>query len=157
LNPALVPDFFWCDAMLPLIVTAALIVHEGLLLVTQRRADAPYPLLWEFPGGKLEPSEDPRDCIVREIREELAIEVEADAVYEVIYHRYPERPVLVLVYRCRWVAGTVEDREVAAHRWVTTAELMSLELLPADIPLAERLHRELSDADSSLLHVTRQS
>ena len=141
--------------MMPLIVTAALVENDGKVLVTQRRPDAPYPHLWEFPGGKLEPSEDPRDCIVREIREELAIEVDVSAVYDVIYHRYPERPVLVLVYRCRWISGVIENREVAAHRWVTPEELANLDLLPADIPLVDRLNRGLPDEGSSLLHITR--
>jgi len=141
--------------MVPLIVTAALIVNDGKVLVTKRRADVPYPHLWEFPGGKLEPSEDPRDCIVREIREELDMEVNAAAVYDVIYHRYPERTVLVLVYRCRWLSGVPINREVAAHRWMAPDDLSSLDFLPADIPLVERLTLELPDEDPSLLHVTR--
>jgi 8-oxo-dGTP diphosphatase len=143
--------------MIPLIVTAALIVHNGKVLVTKRRPDVPYPHLWEFPGGKLEPSEDPRDCIVREIREELDMEVDVATVYDVIYHRYPERTVLVLVYRCRWLSGKPRNREVAAHRWVAPDALPNLDFLPADIPLVERLTLELPDEDPSLLHVTRRS
>lgn len=143
--------------MLPLIVTAAVIVHDGKVLVTRRRPDAPYPDLWEFPGGKLEPSEDPRDCIVRELHEELEIGVTVSDAYDVIYHRYPERPVLVLVYRCHWRSGVPRNREVAAHRWAAPDELTTLDFLPADIPLVERLVRELHDEDSSLLRVTRRS
>ncbi|HEX9023152.1 MAG TPA: (deoxy)nucleoside triphosphate pyrophosphohydrolase [Geobacteraceae bacterium] len=134
--------------MFPLLVTAAIIMHEGKVLLTRRKPDVPYPLLWEFPGGKLEAEEDPRDCVVREIREELAIEVSVSGIYEVIYHRYPERAVLVMAYRCQWQSGTIVDLDVAEHRWVSPCELTRFPLLPADIPLAERIRAELGDADS---------
>jgi 8-oxo-dGTP diphosphatase len=137
--------------MNPLLVTAAIIEHEGKILLAQRRADAPYPLLWEFPGGKLEPMEDPRDCVIREVREELAIEVEAGPVYDVVYYRYPERTVLIIVYRCRWLSGEVRDLDVTAHRWAAPEELLTFTLLPADVPLAERLCAEYRDARPSCL------
>lgn len=137
--------------MFPLLVTAAIIGHEGKLLLTRRRSDVPYPLLWEFPGGKVEPDEDPRDGIVREIMEELAIEVEVCGIYDVIYYRYPERPVLVLVYRCSWLSGEIKDLEVAEHRWVSPWEVGKLDLLPADIPLAEKICRDFADADFTCL------
>jgi 8-oxo-dGTP diphosphatase len=133
--------------MYPLLVTAAIIVHEGKVLLTRRKADVPYPLLWEFPGGKVEPAEDPRDCIVREIREELAIQVSVAGIYEVIYHRYPERAVLVLVYRCLWLSGEIIDLDVAEHRWVLPCELGKFELLPADIQLAEKICMEFANVD----------
>ena len=128
--------------MLPLLVTAAVIRHDGRILITRRKADVPYPLLWEFPGGKLEKNEDPRECVVREIREELAIEIGVEGIYEVVYYRYPERPVMVLAYRCRWTGGEVQDLDVTEHRWVTPSELALFDFLPADIPLLERLRSE---------------
>jgi len=137
--------------MFPLLVTAAIIPHDGKLLVTRRKADVPYPLLWEFPGGKVEPQEDPRDCIVREIREELAIEVDVAGIYDVIYYRYPERAVLVLAYRCHWLRGEIIDLDVAEHRWVLPCDIPKLELLPADFPLAEKICREHKNADFTRL------
>lgn len=137
--------------MLPLIVTAALIEHDGKILLTRRRADVPYPNLWEFPGGKLEPGEDPRDCIVREIFEELGMMISAGPVFDVMYHGYPERTVLVLVYRCYWTAGEVTDIQVAEHRWVLPADIAGYSLLPADMPLAERISREFDHEDTSRL------
>ncbi len=128
--------------MLPVLVTAAIIIHQGKVLLARRRADAPYPLLWEFPGGKVEPMEDPSDCIVREIREELAIESAVKGIYDVIYHRYPERPVLVLAYRCTWTDREIIDLDVAEHRWVLPENLLDYELLPADIPLAEKIRKD---------------
>jgi 8-oxo-dGTP diphosphatase len=137
--------------MFPLLVTAAIIPHDGKLLVTRRKADVPYPLLWEFPGGKVEPGEDPRDCIVREIREELAIEVDVAGIYDVIYYRYPERAVLVLAYRCHWLRGEIINLDVAEHRWVLPCDIPKLELLPADFPLSEKICREHKNADFTRL------
>jgi 8-oxo-dGTP diphosphatase len=131
--------------MYPLMVTAAIIVHEGRVLLTRRKADVPYPLLWEFPGGKVEPGEDPRDCIVREIREELAIQVSVSGIYDVIYHRYPERVVLVLAYRCLWLNGEIVNLEVTDHRWALPCDLGKFELLPADVQLAEKICADFAD------------
>lgn len=128
----------------PLLVTAAILEHNGKVLLTKRRDNVPYPNLWEFPGGKLEADEDPRDCIVRELKEELDIEVTPGEIVEAIYHRYPERTVLVLAYRCRWSGGEIRNLEVAEHCWVAPAELPLFDLLPADYPLAARLARELA-------------
>ncbi len=137
--------------MFPLLVTAAIIIHDGKVLLTRRKADVPYPLLWEFPGGKVEAGEDPRDCIVREIREELAIDVSVSGIFEVIYHRYPERTVLVMAYRCQWQSGEIVDLDVAEHCWALPCDLTRFTLLPADIPLAEKICAEFADADSSHL------
>lgn len=137
--------------MLPLIVTAAIISHDGRILLTQRKPDAPYPLLWEFPGGKLEPEEHPEACIVREVREELAMEVAVEGIYEVVYHRYPERPVMVLAYLCSWIGGELRELEVAGHCWALPHEVPRFDLLPADIPLAERIAREFAPADTASL------
>src|SRR5215471_12178434 len=116
--------------MTTLLVAAALIEQGGRILLARRKADVPYPLLWEFPGGKVEPGEDPKDCVVREIREELGIEVAVAGIYDAVFHRYPERDVLVLVYRCRWLGGEVQDIEVTEHCWAAPADIPEFELLP---------------------------
>lgn len=135
--------------MQTLLVAAAVIEHEGKILLAQRRADAPYPLLWEFPGGKVEHGEDPIDCVVREIREELAIEIAVERIYDVVFHRYPERHVLVLAYLCRWLGGEIHELEVAAHHWAAPAEIANFALLPADIPLARKISEEFSHGDTA--------
>lgn len=134
--------------MYPLLVTAAVLMHEGRLLITLRRPDAPYPGHWEFPGGKMEPDEDPVSCIVREMKEELGIDVSVSGIYDVVHHRYPERTVLVIAYRCEWIGGEIADLDVAAHSWVLPDELIRYRLLPADLPLAERIAKEHRRADS---------
>ena len=131
-----------------LLVTAALVCNEGRFLLTKRRDGAPYPGYWEFPGGKVEADEDPMRCVERELMEELGITVRAECIYDAIYYRYPERTVLVLVYRCSWLAGEIRDLQVAEHRWVEPTALGTYGLLPADLPLAARLAREFGDADT---------
>ncbi len=135
--------------MQTLLVAAAIIVHDGKILLAKRRDDVPYPLLWEFPGGKVDAGEDPRDCVVREIREELAIEIAVEAIYDVVFHRYPERHVLVLAYRCRWLSGEIHDLEVAEHYWADPAEIASFALLPADISLARKISEEFNHGDTA--------
>jgi 8-oxo-dGTP diphosphatase len=137
--------------MQTLLVAAAVIEHDGKILLARRRADAPYPLLWEFPGGKVEPGEDPRDCVTREVREELTIEIAVERIYEVVFFRYPERNVLVLAFLCRWTSGKITNREVAEHCWTTPAELAGFDLLPADISLAQRIAEEFGSGNPALL------
>lgn len=136
---------------MPLLVTAAIIEHSGKILLTRRRANAPYPLLWEFPGGKLEPAEDPRDCVVREIREELSIEISVEGIYDVVYYTYPERTVLLLAYRCNWLSGELKELEVAGHCWAAPKDIPGFQLLPADIPLAARISKEFANAGTACL------
>jgi len=128
--------------MHPLLVSAAVVVHEGRILIARRKRDVPYPLLWEFPGGKVEPDEDPKDAILRELKEELDMDAAVDGIYDVVYHRYPERTVLVLSYRCRWLGGELRDLDVTEHRGVLPDELPDYEILPADAPLVARLMQE---------------
>jgi 8-oxo-dGTP diphosphatase len=137
--------------MTTLLVAAAIIENGGKILLARRRAGAPYPLLWEFPGGKVEAGEDPKDCVVREIREELAIEIAVDGIYDVIFYRYPERHVLVLAYCCRWLSGEIQDLEVAEHCWVSPDNVVNFDLLPADIPLALRISEDFTNGDTARL------
>ena len=130
--------------MLPLLVTAAIIRNHEKILITRRKEHVPYPLLWEFPGGKMEKNEDPRECVVREIKEELDMDIQVEDIFDVVYYRYPERPVMVLAYRCRWSGGEIQDLEVTEHRWATASELALFDFLPADIPLIEQLQSKVT-------------
>jgi len=121
------------------LVVAALVRRDGLVLVSRRRADQPMPLLWEFPGGKVEPGEDPVVALAREVREELGCEVRVGRIHEVVFHAYEAFDLVMLVYACEIVAGTPHARDVAEIDWVTPERLPTLELLPADYPLARAL------------------
>jgi 8-oxo-dGTP diphosphatase len=121
------------------LVVAALIRRDGRVLVSRRRPDQSMPLLWEFPGGKVEPGEDPRQALAREVREELGCGVTVGRVHDVVFHAYLEFDLYMLVYPCTIVEGTPSAVEVAEIAWVEVAKLPSLDLLPADYPLAQDL------------------
>jgi 8-oxo-dGTP diphosphatase len=124
------------------LVVAALIRQGGAVLMSQRRADRPMPLLWEFPGGKVEAGEDPVLALVREIREELGCTVLVGRIDEVVFHAYPDFDLYMLVYDCVLADGDPRPLEVARVAWIPRAELPTLDLLPADYPLARRLAAE---------------
>lgn len=116
---------------------------SGAVLLSQRRADQAMPLQWELPGGKVEPGEDPAVALRRELREELDLDAEVGSVYDVVFHRYPEFDLVMLVYNCQFPSTQQPvAREVAQVRWVAPAQLLELPVLPADIPLMQRLQRE---------------
>lgn len=127
------------------LVVAALLRQDGRILVSRRRADQAMPLLWEFPGGKVESGEAPPVALAREVMEELGCQVQVGRIEEVVFHAYPEFDLLMLVYACQLVQGSPSAVAVAEVAWVAPAELPRLDLLPADFPLAERLAREAAD------------
>lgn len=124
----------------PVIVTAA-VIREGNEDLVARRRHGPLPGKWEFPEGKLEPGEAPEECLRREIREELDLEVRVGGIVDVVYHRYDTGPVLLLAYRCTLADRPLPRGSLPADtvRWVSPAELASLDLAPADVRIAETL------------------
>ena len=127
------------DEMKTVIVTAALTIEQGKLLVTQRKKDSSRGLLWEFPGGKVEEGEDPRQALRRELEEELGIEAEAGDIFEAAFHVYPEYPVLLLAYRCRIRKGLPKPLGCRDLRWVDLEALERFSMPPADEPIRARL------------------
>ena len=126
------------------LVVAGLVLHaDGRVLATKRRADQSMPLLWEFPGGKVEAGESPEAALRRELHEEIGVTVEVGLVWDVMFHAYPEFDVVMLVYGCR-IAGNAEPRavEVAELAWCDASALGERTFLPADEPLVARLQRE---------------
>jgi 8-oxo-dGTP diphosphatase len=125
------------------LVVAGLIVSEQTILITQRRADQALPLQWELPGGKIEPGESPQAALARELFEELGVEAVVGRVWEVLYHRYPDYEVVMIVYVCSLPAGQAPRCvEVADLAWCTPEDLTRYAILPADRPLVERLRAE---------------
>ena len=127
--------------MQPQIVTAAVIRNGGSVLITRRPEGKPHAGMWEFPGGKLDGNESPRDCLRREILEELGLEVAVGDILEAAYYRYDWGPVLILAFECRPLAGEIRNLQVAEHRWVAPQDLSSFPLLPADYPIVETILR----------------
>ncbi len=123
------------------LVVAALVRQGARILMSRRRADQAMPNLWEFPGGKVEPGEGPVAALAREVREELGCEIQVGAIHEVVFHAYPEFDLVMLVYAATIVGGTPRAVEVAEVAWVEATRIPSLDLLPADTPLALALAR----------------
>lgn len=121
------------------VVVAAVVVRDGRVLLTRRLEGQHLAGLWEFPGGKLEGGESPQEALVRECREECGIEVEVGEIVDVTYHRYPEKDVLLLFYRCELRAGEVRHLQVADHAWVAPSELDDYPLPPADERVIARI------------------
>lgn len=120
-------------------VAAGLIFRDGKLLIAQRRPQDHLGGLWEFPGGKREPSESFEQCLQRELREELAIEVEIGALLETITHTYPEVSVHLKFFRCALRRN--EPRNLGCHAfvWVRREQLADYAFPAADARLLERL------------------
>jgi 8-oxo-dGTP diphosphatase len=122
------------------LVAAAVVRHEGRILLTRRMEGAHLGGMWEFPGGKVEAGEDPEATVVRECAEECAIDVVVDDIFDVTFHAYPTKNVLLLFYACRLGARSdVQHVGVADHRWVLPAELADHPLPPPDAKLVRKL------------------
>jgi 8-oxo-dGTP diphosphatase len=125
-----------------LVVAGLVIGDDDRILITQRRADQPLPLQWEFPGGKVEPGEAPVAALVRELREELGVTCAVGRIWDVLFHAYPAFDLVMLVYVCRIVEGSPRAVEVADLAWAFAHDLARWDILPADRPLVERLSVE---------------
>ena len=120
-------------------VSAALIFHDGKLLITQRNANAHLGGLWEFPGGKREVNESFEQCLVREIREELGIKISVGKLFEEISHDYPEKSVHLKFFLCKLIRGEPQLLGCAAFKWIGKSELSDFEFPAADAQLLEKL------------------
>jgi mutator protein MutT len=124
-------------------VSAALIFRGGRLLITQRLAKSHLGGLWEFPGGKREPDETFKQCLVREIREELGVEITVGELFESVTHAYPEKTVHLKFFVCLLQSGEPQPLGCQAVKWVGKSELPNYEFPAADAKLLEKLRNAL--------------
>ncbi len=120
-----------------LVVAVALIDADGRVLIAQRPEGKQMAGLWEFPGGKVEPGERPEAALIRELREELGIEVSQSCLAPFVFasHAYESFHLLMPLYLCRRWEGTVVAHEHAALKWVRPNQLSDWPMPPADEPL----------------------
>lgn len=126
------------DKHAPLIVVGvALIDGDGRILVQQRPPGKAMAGLWEFPGGKVEGGETPDAALIRELREELGIDVQQACLAPACFasEALGERHMILLVYICRKWTGIPQPLEATALKWVRPIELHGLDMPPADKPL----------------------
>ena len=126
-----------------LVAAAALIDSSGRVLITQRPAHKQLGGLWEFPGGKVELGEAPEQALVRELKEELDLTVEPDALdpFAFASHAYPDFHLLMPLYVATKFGGVMklDPNSAQAAKWVQPQELRAHEMPPADVVLVNRL------------------
>lgn len=122
------------DARRRVDVVGAVIVRDGLILAARRGPQMSTPGLWEFPGGKVEPGEEPAAALRREILEELGCEVAVGPMIATTEHEYPHGTVILTTYRCTLEAGEPRATEHDELRWLPAASLNALDWSPADLP-----------------------
>lgn len=113
-------------------VVAAVVEDDGRYLVTQRRATAVLPLLWEFPGGRVEPGESDAQALRREIQERLEAEVDVVQMISFVSHPYEHYTVDLYLYQCVLKSAQLNPRGVKDYRWLTSAEMDAYPFTPAD-------------------------
>lgn len=114
------------------LVVAAIIRRNNKMLICQRMPAGSYASLWEFPGGKVEYGESPEDALIRELREELNILAEVDAIFDVASIIVEDRHIVLLFYLCTLIDGDPQPIECQATQWVPATELDQYQFPPAD-------------------------
>lgn len=127
-------------------VAAAILLDGGRVFATQR-GYGPYKDWWEFPGGKIEAGETPQEALAREIREELAAEIEVGELFAHVEYDYPEFHLCMECFTAAVQAGHLTLIEHEAARWLAPEELDSVRWLPADLSVIEKLKARLSASE----------
>ncbi|MBQ9184728.1 MAG: (deoxy)nucleoside triphosphate pyrophosphohydrolase [Bacteroidales bacterium] len=125
------------------IEVVAAIIRSGDRVFATQRGYGQWKDWWEWPGGKIEPGETPEQALVREIREELSIDISIDKFLYTVEWDYPEFHLTMHCYMCSVISGALHLNEHEAARWLSAPELRSLRWLPADIVLLPLIEQEL--------------
>ena len=115
-------------------VVAAVVENDGRYLITQRRASAVLPLMWEFPGGRVEPGETDQTALERELLHRLGVQIDVGKLISFVSHPYEHYVVDLFLYECRLASAesTLEPRAVSAFKWVASSEFDQYPFTPAD-------------------------
>jgi len=113
-------------------VVAAVLEQDGRYLITQRRTTAVLPLMWEFPGGRVEPGETDQQALKRELLHRLGVEIDVGKLISFVSHPYEHYVVDLFLYECKLLTQTLETRAVNAYKWVASHEFDQYPFTPAD-------------------------
>ncbi|HHV71407.1 MAG TPA: 8-oxo-dGTP diphosphatase MutT [Clostridia bacterium] len=120
-------------------VTAGVITDNDKVLITRRIPKENFAGGWEFPGGKIEDNETPEDCLVRELKEELNIDVSIDKFCTEVTYDYGNLNIDLIAYYCTIVGGEIQISVHDKYKWVKISDLLKFDFLPADIPIAKKV------------------
>lgn len=122
--------------MIRLKVAAGILIDAaGRVLIAERLCDGPFNGLWEFPGGKIRAGETSREALVRELAEEIGVEIKNSQLFMSLSHEYPDRCVEIDFFLIEEWHGDAHGQEGQRLRWVDSMQLDANELLPADVPV----------------------
>ncbi|MDO9585312.1 MAG: (deoxy)nucleoside triphosphate pyrophosphohydrolase [Syntrophales bacterium] len=124
-------------------VACAIIERDGLVLAAQRSATMNLPLKWEFPGGKIDPDESPEECLVRELVEEMGINIAVGQALKPLTHNYPTFSVSLYPFICTITSGAIRLHEHNAIDWLPPVKLYSLDWAEADLPVIDNYLRRI--------------
>lgn len=122
-------------------VTCAIIVDGDTVLATQRSYFMPHPYKWEFPGGKLLTGETPEACIIREIREELGVEISVIQLLPSVRHVDSKHAIKLIPFVCAIRKGEISLTEHRLYRWVHRSRLDELDWLEADVEVLKLIKK----------------
>lgn len=128
-------------------VAIAIVLRAGKILICQRSAGIPLAGYWEFPGGKLKPGESPQQCLLREVREEVALMVHIGQALTPVDYDYPHARLRLHPFLCHHESGEVERRASQAAQWIEPRALRDYPFPPANAPLIDQI-LALLDQDS---------
>lgn len=120
-------------------VTCAIINFANQTLAVQRSESMNLPLKWEFPGGKIEPNETEENCILREIKEELDIEITLEKKLKSTYFEYPNIAIELIPFLASYKSGEIKLKEHKQYKLLNKEELMLLDWAEADLPIVKEL------------------
>lgn len=125
--------------MLKRIEVVAALIRDGDKIFATQRGYGEYKDFWEFPGGKIEPGETPEAALKREIKEELATEIDVNEYVGTVDYDYPDFHITLLLYLCSMVSGNLELLEHESAKWLLASELYTVSWLPADLEIIPKL------------------
>ena len=120
-------------------VAAAIIWHQGRILISQRDASSHLSGYWEFPGGKREEGESFEDCLIREVHEELDVKIRVQKLLDTISYEYPEKRVTLKFFYCDFLEGEPRALGCLQYKWVSPEQLSCYQFPPADGPVVRRI------------------
>ncbi len=120
-------------------VVAAIIIKDNKIYCARRANKGEVALKWEFPGGKIEEGEDPKDALIREIQEELNATIKVNSFFKTVKHQYESFFITMHSYLCSLDTGNLILSEHVEDKWLEIKDMDSLDWAPADIPIVNKI------------------